>query len=139
MNVKVIFSFTARLLLTYEVNYCLPLLVYSTSAWLYRLVGNDVERTPFKSTKSLQWTNIVDAILRKLCDERNARLFKCKDRSSKEILDLPIFHAFFLPLTVLSLNFLVANWRHLFNPLRALVYPFRLFRPNNEIVSYPIK
>lgn len=94
MNVKVIFSFTAYLLLIYEANYSLPLLVYSTSARLYRLVGNDVEQTPVKSTKGLQWKNIVNAVLRKLCDERNARLFKFKDRSSMEILDLPILHFF---------------------------------------------
>lgn len=41
------------------------------------------------------WNNTVIAILCKLLDERNARLFKGKDRSSKKILDLQIFHAYF--------------------------------------------
>lgn len=71
-------------------------------------------------------------VLPKIWEERNDRIFKDIAKSSKDVLESSIFTALFWckdlsPFKYYHLNFLVANWKHLFVfPVnRALLCPSR--------------
>lgn len=91
---------------------------------------------PFKGYKVNLWISIICAILSKIREERNNRIFKNSSKPSKDILDSSIFNALvwckdIQPLKDHNLNFLVANWTHLLDqivgsgaPLQRLVQSY---------------